>query len=98
MKAALPISIIALFLAAASLFVTLTRPNPTLTDAEMDRMVDAALRRKEKVYSRAMAPKLDAIYKDILGPSYTTPEKIPETFSELFKPAINMVTNLSNGE
>lgn len=98
MKASLPISVAALFLAATSLFVTLSRPTPTLSDAELDRRVDAALLRKERMYSIAMAPKLDAIYKDMLGPRYTTPEQTPETFAELFKPAIHVVTSLTGGQ
>ncbi len=68
MKATHPISIIALILAAISLFVTLTRPSSTMSEAGMDRLVDAALLRKEKVYVQAMAPKMDVIYKDMLGP------------------------------
>jgi hypothetical protein len=98
MKLATPISILALVLASAALFNSLSQQNTQPSDEELDRLVDAALSRKEKIYVESLAPKLDRIYQDMLGPRYQTPEKPPETLGELFAPAINIVNNLTSGQ
>jgi hypothetical protein len=98
MKLATPISILALVLASAALFNSLSQQNTQPSDEELDRLVDAALSRKEKMYVESLAPKLDRIYQDMLGPRYQTPEKPPETLGELFASAINIVNNLTSGQ
>ena len=91
MKLATPTSIVALILATTSLILTVSRPSPKISDAELDRLVDAALARKERIYVAALAPKMDLIYKDMLGSKYTTPAKAPETLGELFVPALQVI-------
>lgn len=98
MKLATPISILALVCAIAALVVVLIRPATQPSEEEINRMVDMALARKEKAYVQSLAPKMDRIYQDMLGPRYTTPEKTPETLGELFAPAISIVTNLTSGQ
>jgi len=97
MKPATPIATLALVCAIAALMISNHKSASKLTDAEMDRLVDAAFARKEKLYVRELAPKMDRNYKDMLGSNYQTPEKAPETFGELFAPAISLVNHLSTG-
>ncbi|MBL9154328.1 MAG: hypothetical protein JNK37_17695 [Verrucomicrobiales bacterium] len=94
MKAPLPISILALLLAIVALIVALTS-KPTVSEEEISRQVDFALSRKEKAYVQSMAPKMDRIYQEMLGEKYTKPDPAPETFTELFKPAVQLITELN---
>lgn len=98
MKLATPISILALLLACAALFTSLSPKNTQPSEEELDRLVDAALARKEKMYVQSLAPKLDRFYQDMLGPRYQTPKKPPETLGELLAPAISIVNNLTSGQ
>lgn len=66
-----------------------------VSDEEIARQVDLALASKEKAYVQSWAPKFDQVYRDMLGPRYTKPEKEPETFAELFKPAIQIVSGMT---
>lgn len=94
MKAPLPISILALLLAISALIVAMTS-RPTVSEEEISRQVDLALSRKEKAYVQSMAQKMDRIYQEMLGSNYTKPAADPETFAELFKPALQIVTEMN---
>jgi len=87
------ISLFALFLAVAALVISLIPRQPS--EAEIDKLIDAGLQRKEHQYVQALAPKMERIYKDMIYP-YTPPAKQPETLGELFLPLMKIVTGLQS--
>jgi hypothetical protein len=97
MKSAPVLSILALACSVIALVISLTRPAARPSQQEIGKMVDVALARKEMTYVQSLAPKMDRIYKDLLGPKYTSPKKTPETFGELLGPAFNIVTQATTG-
>jgi len=98
MKPSFYISVCALLLSVASLAVTLCRQPSTIFDAEVDRIVNAALARKEKAYVDAMAPKMESIYRDMLGPRYKPFQKPPDTLEQLFEPVVQILNGMTAGE
>ena len=91
MRASLIIAVVSLVVSCAALFVAV-RNSPT--DPEIDRRVDAVLQQRERDYVHALTPKMDLIYRDMIR-DYRPPEKPPETFAELFTPALQIVTSMS---
>ena len=95
MKIVTSISFIALILSVIALAISVNQFQQQLTQDELDGLVDAALERKEREYVQSLAPSVNALYQDMLAP-YQPPEKEPETFQELFAPAIEIITNLTH--
>jgi len=85
------ISVFAVILAVIALVISLGPRNPS--QAEIDKLIDAGLQRKERQYVQILAPKMEKIYKDMIYP-YTPPSKPPETLGELFLPVIKIVNSL----
>jgi len=90
------LSLLALVVSVYALILALSLPRQ-VSEKEIREMVDAALQEKERSYVRDLAPKVDRIYRDMLGPRYQTPEKPPETFRELFLPLHRIIEGMSNG-
>ena len=92
------LSLLAFIMAATALMLS-TRSSAVpaatqISDAEIDRRIDAGLKRKEQQYVRDLTPKMTQIYRDMLR-DYTPPDKPPETLSELFTPALRIVSGMT---
>ena len=94
MKASLPISIFALLLSVVALAIAMSS-RTGVSEEEIERQVDIALARKEKAYVQSLAPKMDQVYRDMLGSRYAPPEEEPKTFPELLKPAIQIISGMT---
>jgi len=95
MKASTVLSAASLVIALAALAISIRKPMPSLTEADIDRRVDVALVRKERLYVQAMTPKMNLIYKDMVR-DYKPSAKPPETFVELFLPALQIINQMQS--
>ncbi len=99
MKAPFILSSLAFLCSLAALGISLRSPLPPPPQPPPDpliinRLVDEALQRKEEDHVRKMWPKMQIIYKDMLGPEFQMPSEAPKTLHELYKPFFDIMQKL----
>lgn len=95
MKGSTCLSGLALALSIAALIMAATSRS-ALSEEEIARQVDVALSRREKAFVQAWAPRMEQVYQDMLGPRYAKPPRPPETLSELFQPALEIMSGMTS--
>ena len=96
MKKASPISILALVVAIFSLGYSFSIQEQPLSQAEIDVLVDEGIERKERGFIDEYNPFMQRIYREMLMPDdYAKIEKEPKTIEGLFRPLIQIITNLT---
>ncbi|MFP6872248.1 MAG: hypothetical protein VCA55_01965 [Verrucomicrobiales bacterium] len=90
------IATLALAMAVAALVIsTINRTSPT-DDSAVRAQVDAALKARELKLVGEFAPKMEEIYRDMLGSSEEVYETQPETFAELIAPLVRVIEGIAS--